>query len=167
MLKQDTGPMPSKDTTPPVSSPRRYRVLQTTFVNGKLEHPQKEDGSPNYVFAAAGLEGPALKEEAETAAASPVALQSVTLSPEDQVAIANEIQSLRSSKALLQAQADDLAGQVVTLTKALTAERDQALAAREAAAADAAGLKKEIADLTSQLAAATAPAAEAAARKAK
>ena len=59
----ETGSKARKDTTPAVAAADLvlYRVVETVFVNGRIEHPVTADGEENFVRAARGLEGRALE----------------------------------------------------------------------------------------------------------
>lgn len=72
MQLPDNGGKARKDTTPalPDAALVNYQVMQTVFVNGRIEQPLADDGSDNFVRAAPGLEGPALKLVAEPAPAA-------------------------------------------------------------------------------------------------
>lgn len=140
MIPNDT-PRAAKDTTQRSADAVRYRVLAATFVNGRMEYPERADGTPNHVRAAPGLEGPALKLAPEGAASAP---------PVDP---AKEAAPAQDADAIAVAALERAAAEVA----AAKAETAAARAEADAAKAEAAAAVQLLAELQAKLDAAPPP----------
>jgi hypothetical protein len=61
LVPNEPSPL-AKDTTPRGGRSVKYRVLQTTYVNGAIVQPQSGDGEDSFVMAPPGLHGGALEQ---------------------------------------------------------------------------------------------------------